>query len=361
MPLNIKIKIKYKNLKLYLCLLIVFSIFLKNNLSISSEDACYVKKIQDVISDINIPSNNIESSCYEKRIINVLLLYDDEMVWDKEWQDNIKSRFDEINKFYYSNFKIEWRIVASQKFKYDKNINNLSGLFTLHKENISKLTNSIDAEVVLSIIERDIKGLGIAATFSNVVMVADSSKFNSYRNSVVVAHEFGHLFGAWHTQRKNDFMLFSGADQLEVGNESNAILKLMRNYNFDPQTLINNDLILNRISRLYSRHHAKREIDPVARLLTDAGNKMFLNKEYKEALKLLIKSNKYYGRWGKNRMILSKNYFALDLFQESFREYTRAIFFGSKPDKEHENKLRKIFIDLQKIDPTINNPFNLNN
>ena len=37
------------------------------------------------------------------------------------------------------------------------------------------------------------------------------------------------------------------------------------------------------------------------------------------------------------------------------------FFFGSKPDKNHENKLKKKFIDLQKIDPTISNPFNINN
>ena len=60
-------------------------------------------------------------------------------------------------------------------------------------------------------------------------------------------------------------------------------------------------------------------------------------------------------------MILSKNYYELDLLQDSFTEYTRAVFFGSKPDKGYENKLKKKFIDLQKIDPTINNPFNLNN
>ena len=101
-----------------------------------------MKQIQEIISEYNISSVEIQSSCYEKRIIDVLLLYDYEMVLDKEWQDNIKSRFDEINKFYYTNFKIEWRIIDSQQFKFDKNINNLSGLFTLHKEDISKLTNN---------------------------------------------------------------------------------------------------------------------------------------------------------------------------------------------------------------------------
>ncbi|MBH87929.1 MAG: hypothetical protein CMJ12_02085 [Pelagibacterales bacterium] len=60
-------------------------------------------------------------------------------------------------------------------------------------------------------------------------------------------------------------------------------------------------------------------------------------------------------------MILSKNYYELDMLQDSFTEYTRAIFFGAKPDKEHENKLKKKFIDLQKNDPTIKNPFELKN
>ena len=68
------------------------------------------------------------------------------------------------------------------------------------------------------------------------------------------------------------------ANKLLGSNESNAILKLMRNYNFKPSTIINDETILKRISRLYNRHHAKGEIDPVARLLTDEGNNLYLNK-----------------------------------------------------------------------------------
>ena len=96
-------------------------------------------------------------------------------------------------------------------------------------------------------------------------------------------------------------------------------------------------------------------------MLTDTGNKLYLNKEYKGALKLLIKSNEFFGRWGETRMILSKTYYELGLYNKSFTELTRAIFFGSKPDIHLENNLKKKFIDLQKIDPTIKNPFNLDN
>ncbi|HIG09802.1 MAG TPA: hypothetical protein EYQ51_08655 [Alphaproteobacteria bacterium] len=343
MIINKKIKFQYIKLLIYIVLIIVFSTFFKNYILLANQDSC------------------IDYDCYEKRIINVLLLYDNEIFFDKEWEDNIKNRFDEINKFYYSNFKIEWRIIDKKQFKFDKNINSLSTLFTLHKSKIAKIIYNTKAEVVLGVIGRDIKGLGIAATFSNIVMVADSLKFKSFENSVVLAHEFGHLFGAWHTRRKNDFMLVSGAKQLLTSKESNTILKLMRNYKFDPKILVNNDIILNRISRLYNRHHAIGEIDPVARLLTDSGNKLYLNKEYKGALKLLIKSNEFFGRWGETRMILSKTYYELGLYNKSFTELTRAMFFGSKLDIDLENNLKKKFIDLQKIDPTIKNPFNLDN
>ena len=338
-----KIKFQYIKLHIYIVLVIVFSIFFKDNMLVANENSC------------------INYDCYEKRIINILLVYDYGLSFDKEWEANIKNRFDEINKFYYSNFKIEWHIIDKKQFKFDKNTNSLSTLFTLHKENLAKIIYNTKAEVVLGVIGRDIKGLGIAATFSNVVMVADSLKFKNFENSVVLAHEFGHLFGAWHTQRKNDFMLVSGANQLLTSKESNAILKLMRNYKFNPKILVNNGIILNRISRLYNRHHARGEINPVARLLTDTGNKLYLNKEYKEALKLLIKSNEFFGRWGKTRMILSKTYYELGLYNESFTELTRAMFFGSKPDINLENNLKQKFIDLQKIDPKIKNPFNLNN
>ena len=55
----------------------------------------------------------------------------------------------------------------------------------MHKKEISKLTDNIEAKVVLAIVERDIKGIGIAATFSNVVMVSDVSKFKYLRNKFI--------------------------------------------------------------------------------------------------------------------------------------------------------------------------------
>ena len=332
--------------------LILFFILLNCKFSFSDENLCKGHK------KLN---SETEIGCYEKRVIGVLILYDSEIILDKEWIKNINLRFEEINKFYYKNFKIEWRVDSFQEFEFDKNIDNLSSLFSMHKEEISALTDNLKAEVVLGLIDRDIKGIGIASTFSNVLMVVDSFKLENFNSSVVIAHELGHLFGAWHTQRKNDFMLFSGANKLLGSNESNAILKLMRNYNFKPSTIINDETILKRISRLYNRHHAKGEIDPVARLLTDEGKNLYHNKEYNAAIKMLKRSNKYYGRWGKTRMILSKSYYENNLLEDSFTEYTRAVFFGSKPDKHHEKKLEKKFIDLQKIDPTISNPFNINN
>ena len=358
---KLKNKVKFIYNRIHIVLIIIISTLININISFSNEIECNVTLKKDTISEYKLSNTEVDKSCYDRRIINVLLLYDAGMVLDKEWQDNIDVRFEEINKFYFDSYKIKWKIVDTQQFKFDTNISNLSSLFSIYKEEITNLTDNIEAEVVLSIIERDIKGIGIAATFSNVVMVADSTKFNNYINSVVIAHEFAHLFGAWHTQRKDDFMLFSGANKLLGGNESNTILKIMRDYNFDPKTIINNDVILNRISRLYGRHHAKGEIDPVARLLTDEGNSLYIDKKYHEAIKILQRSNKYYGRWGNTRMILSKSYYELDLLQDSFTEYTRAVFFGSKPDKEHENNLRNKFIDLQKIYSTIINPFELNN
>ena len=152
-------------------------------------------------------------------------------------------------------------------------------------------------------------------------------------------------------------MLVSGASHLLAGKESSSIVKLMRNYNFTPETIINNSKVLNRISRLYERHHARGEINPVARLLTDYGNKYYLNKNYSSALDILKDSITYYGRWGKTRMILSKTYYELGMYSNAFTELTRAMFFGSQPDLDYENKLKNKFIELNELDPNINNPF----
>ena len=321
-------------------------ILLVNKVLLANENVC-----------IDTICNESDSQSYNNEIreIKVLVLYDDNNFFEEGWEDNLNERFIEVNNFYYSNFKIKWKITAIQQYPFSKDIEKLSTLFSLHKEDILKLDT--DAEVILSIIGRDIKGSGIAATFSKIIMVSNYDKLLSYRSSVIIAHELGHLFGAWHTQRTEDFMLVSGASHLLAGKESSSIVKLMRNYNFTPETIINNSKVLNRISRLYERHHARGEINPVARLLTDYGNKYYLNKNYSSALDILKDSITYYGRWGKTRMILSKTYYELGMYSNAFTELTRAMFFGSQPDLDYENKLKNKFIELNQLDPNINNPF----
>ena len=337
MLLKNKHKINHIKIIINICIIVIYSIIFINKVVLANEGVC------------------IDNGCHEARVIKVLVLYDDELFFEKGWENNLNNRLAEINDFYYSNFKIKWKVIAIKQYAFNKNVEKLSTLFSLHKETLLKLET--DAEVILSIIGRDIKGSGIAATFSNIIMVSNYDKLLSYRSSVIIAHEFGHLFGAWHTQRTEDFMLVSGASNLHAGKESSSILKLMRNYSFVPETILNNGKVLNRISRLYERHHARGEINPVARLLTDYGNKYYLSKKYNKALDTLKNSIKYYARWGKTRMLLSKTYYELGMYSNAFTELTRAMFFGSQPDLDYEDKLKNKFIELNKLDPSINNPF----
>jgi hypothetical protein len=337
MLLKNKHKINHIKIIINICIIVIYSIIFINKVVLANEGVC------------------TDNGCYETRVIKVLVLYDDELFFERGWENNLNNRLAEINDFYYSNFKIKWKVIAIKQYAFNKNVEKLSTLFSLHKETLLKLET--DAEVILSIIGRDIKGSGIAATFSNIIMVSNYDKLLSYRSSVIIAHEFGHLFGAWHTQRREDFMLVSGASNLHAGKESSSILKLMRNYSFVPETIINNTKTLNRISRLYDRHHARGEINPVARLLTDYGNKYYLSKKYNKALDTLKNSIKYYARWGKTRMLLSKTYYELGMYSNAFTELTRAMFFGSQPDLDYEDKLKNKFIELNKLDPSINNPF----
>ena len=64
-----------------------------------------------------------------------------------------------------------------------------------------------------------------------------------------IAHELGHFLE--HGTHKEKMILCCLVVQINYcgSNESNAILKLMRNYNFKPSTIINDETILKRISR----------------------------------------------------------------------------------------------------------------
>ncbi len=295
--------------------------------------------------------------CFEDRTINVLVVYDLKYYSEESIEKLIIERLSKVNEFYYSQFKINWNIFEKVGFYYNEDIENISELYSFHKTEILNLIKKSRADIILSIVAHDIKGLGIAGTFSNYAMVSNLEKLDLDTGSIIIAHEFGHLFGAWHTQKTNDFMLLSGANTFDTSKESKAILKLMRNYNFLPDSIINNVSLLKRISRIYQRHHARFEIDPVARLLTDSGNEAYKNKDYIKAEKILNNSLSYYGKWGKTRMILSKTYYELKKYDESFLELTRAIFFGAKPDLLFEKKLKNKFVELQNIDSNIINPF----
>lgn len=313
--------------------------FLFNKFTLSNDDGCF------------------SYECFEDRIINVLVLYDSKYYSEEIIEKLIIERFIKVNEFYYSQFKINWNFFEKKSFHYNEGIKNISELYSFHKSEIINLIKQSNAEIILSIIGHDIKGLGIAGTFSNYAMVSNLNKLDMETGSIIIAHEFGHLFGAWHTQKTNDFMLLSGANTFDTSKESKAIIKLMRNYNFLPDSIINNTKLLERVSRIYQRHHARFEIDPVARLLTDSGNEAYTNRDYNKAEKFLKNSLSFYGKWGKTRMILSKTYYELNRYDESFLELTRAVFFGAKPDLLFEEKLRNKFIELQKIDPNIVDPF----
>ena len=295
--------------------------------------------------------------CLDDREINVLIVYDSNYFTEKLIKNLLLENFKVINEFYYSLFKINWKISSYQHFSFRKDIANISELHSFYRKELKNILSNNGSEVLLSFVGHDVKGLGIAGTFSNIVMVANFKKLDLTKSSIIIAHEFGHLFGAWHTQKDHDFMLLRGAHSFETSTESRAIIKLMRNYNFRSESIIKSEKLLKRISRIYKRHHARKEINPVSRLLTDEAYELYKNKNYTKASEILKKSISYYGKWGKTRMLLAKTYYELEKYNESFVELTRAVFFGAKPDLIFEKKLNNKFVELQKVDPDIVNPF----
>lgn len=304
----------------------------------------------------------------ELRVIKVNLVYDSFLDKNIEWHKNIRERFDEINKFYTERFDIHWELSRKTKFNFERPFNTISDVFSKYKDKITAL-NVNNEGVVICILSEDLPGKGIAGVFSNLVMISDSSYLKSKNSGVIIAHELGHLFGAWHTRRKDDLMYIRGARNYKAGTETNSIIKLMRNYDFKESTLLKNRDLLKRISKLYKRFHARSEADPtvrryslnevnpVARLYTDQGISFLKYNQYNQAIEFLEDSTKFDAGWGRTRMYLAKAYFGKNRYQESFTELTRAVFFGANPDKIFEEKLKKKFEELKKIDPEVINPF----
>lgn len=297
----------------------------------------------------------------EIRIINITVFYDN--INHKDVLiSNLKNRFKEINNFYIKNFNIKWKILDLKYFNFNSDLINLSDIFTLYRDSLEKISLNSNSEVILGIITRPIRGKGIASTFSNFALISSSDILKNSESSLVISHEFAHLFGAWHTRTKGDFMQINNYSKNPiVSNTKKQLMILMKNYNFNSNLVLEDKNLLKKISRLYKNNHMIGEIDPVARLYTDNAYKYYSNKKFTEALINLKKSNEIHKRWHINTLLLAKTYFELGLYDDSFVAYSRAIFYGSRVDIIFENKLNQKFIDLQKNDSTINNPFIINN
>ena len=304
------------------------------------------------------------------RIIKVHLLYDEEFTSEPNWENNIHNRFIEINKFYNDKFDLHWEITKKSKYDFEGDFKNISDVFSKFRDRIISVLNNSDEEIIICIIGKDIPGKGIAGVFSRLVMISDSSHLKDRDSGVIIAHELGHLFGAWHSRKADDLMYQRGARHYKAGVETTSMIKLMSNYNFNVSSLLNNPKLLKRISRLYGRFHARSEADPtvrryslnevnpVARLYADQGIIHLKNKNYIKAVEALENSVKYDVGWGKNRILLAKAYYEVSRYNESFLEYSRSVFFGAKPDKVFKEKLRNKFLELKKKNPQLINPFN---
>ena len=160
MLLKNKHKINHIKIIINICIIVIYSIIFINKVALANEGVC------------------IDNGCHETRVIKVLVLYDDEFFFEKGWENNLYNRFAEINDFYYSNFKIKWEVIAIKQYSFNKKIEKLSTLFSLHKEDILKLET--DAEVVLSIIVRELPGNNKTALTLLRFTTVNATKFKAF-------------------------------------------------------------------------------------------------------------------------------------------------------------------------------------
>ena len=103
MLLKNKHKINHIKIIINICIIVIYSIIFINKVVLANEGVC------------------IDNGCHEERVIKVLVLYDDELFFEKGWENNLNNRLAEINDFYYSNFKIKWKVIAIKQYAFNKN------------------------------------------------------------------------------------------------------------------------------------------------------------------------------------------------------------------------------------------------
>jgi tetratricopeptide (TPR) repeat protein len=206
------------------------------------------------------------------REIRVRVACDEEFRRRADWRENACTRVMRASSGWEEQFGVRWVPVECVEWKSDDGAAALQDL----RVRLAAEVAPGDADVVLGIVGQDrAKGavrayhaLGNTQYFDRVAMVGADWPGRPPNEVSAIAHEFGHLLGAWHAAKRGTVMTAPSASTLCFDDEARELIPLVRDFDFKKGLDQLDDAKVAAFDRLYRRSHAVDADHPIAYALT---------------------------------------------------------------------------------------------
>lgn len=207
------------------------------------------------------------------RVIRVRVACDEEFRRREDWREDALARLGEASAPWEREFGIRWApadCVAWESPDAAESMQDVS-------DDLAARVGPGDADVLLGLTgQRRPDGrdgeLGLAENFGRVALAGAGWQGQSRQREIhAIAHEFGHLLGAWHCAEEDTIMSSGAEDASRFDEPTRRLVALVRGFDFrrgvggiDADTLA-------AIDDLFRRHHGADARHPVAEALLFRG------------------------------------------------------------------------------------------
>ena len=163
-----------------------------------------------------------------QRVISLTVAVDREFRTLPEFETVIRRRIESISELYAS-CGVKWTVAAVVPWE----STSPDGDLELRRRRLTLDIPPTDADIRLGIVRRRTTEppLGSAVPFTNTLVVVDFADQTEEFNTVVLAHELGHLFGAWHVDDPQSAMA-ERPSTLRFDERSRSVIARMRDVDF---------------------------------------------------------------------------------------------------------------------------------
>ncbi len=263
------------------------------------------------------------------RIITLRIAADEEFRAKGIWRRNLNAWITAVNRSFESAFSISWQVADIVNWHSDDQIRDVRAM-------IASLRHTVGtgpAEVLLGLSGQAVGSAGAGMPFRDVA-VAVRHSVSGYDMPVVIAHELGHLFGAWHVADPRSVMFAAGARTLRFDAITHDLIQLMRDFDFGTGVLGIDGPTAFRISRIFARGHMAGAVNPLASAWATEGRDALLRRDTHRALTSFWRAARHAPTWGANRALFSRALFAAGDYRHAKAQWTAAVLQGIHPDPQ---------------------------